>query len=50
MIIYIDGELDRDELTLDEAIALNDSPVPPLPLLWWFLFAMKHEQPAAKAA
>jgi hypothetical protein len=51
MIIYIDGKLDRDSLTYDEAVSIEDAaPVPPLPLLWWFLFAMKHEQPTAKAA
>lgn len=49
MIIYIDGKLDRDELTYDEAIELSDAEILPA-VLWWFWYAMTREQSIAKAA
>ena len=40
-----------DLRTWDDVMAeTDDSTVPPLPLLWWFLFAIKHEQSAKAAA
>ncbi len=49
MIIYIDGELDRDELTFDEACELSQAEVLPA-RLWWFAYAVRYQQPKAKAA
>jgi hypothetical protein len=49
MIIYIDGKLDRDELTYDEACELSQAEVLPA-LLWWFTYAPRYQQTIRKAA
>lgn len=52
MIIYIDGKLDRDELTYDEALANPSAdPYPDLGgLLFWLLMGKYHGMSAGKAA
>ena len=49
MIIYINGEVDRDELTYDEAIQLSTAEIISA-RLWWFAYAVRHDQPIRKAA